>query len=71
MDLNNCRVGFRMAVSDIALAKAFCEGNLGLSRSTGSDENWEYVFGEDTCFRLYVSPASAGTLKATQVSWGV
>ena len=71
MDLNNCRVGFGMAVSDTALAKAFYEGKLGLSHSTGSDENWEYVCGADTCFQLYVSPASAGTSKATQVSWGV
>ena len=71
MDLKRSRVGFGMAVSDAAKAKVFYEGKLGLSRSSGSDENWEYVCGADTRFRLYVSPDSAGTSKATQVSWGV
>ena len=71
MDLNKSRVGFGMAVSDKTEARAFYEDTLGLSQRSGSDENWEYVCGEDTRFRIYVSPGSAGTSKATQVSWGV
>lgn len=71
MSLSNSRVTPAVAVSDMAEARTFYEGKLGLSG--GKDEGdggHTYPCGGGTQIHVYPS-ATAGTSKATVAAWTV
>jgi len=68
--LSNYKVGAAVAVSDLAAAREFYEGKLGLIVGTDSGDNIAYTCAEGTIIHVYVSP-NAGTAKATLAGWGV
>jgi catechol 2,3-dioxygenase-like lactoylglutathione lyase family enzyme len=64
IDLTTCRIGPAAAVADLARARAFYEGPLGLT----PDEQpgaVAYAFGSGTQLLVYPSAENAGTSKAT------
>ncbi|MGH2804435.1 MAG: VOC family protein, partial [Thermoleophilaceae bacterium] len=72
MSLSAYTVRTSIAVSDMARARAFYEGKLGLS--AGEDQAGEsriYACGGDTSLHVYVSPAHAGKAAATVATWYV
>ena len=71
MGLGGYRVAASLAVSDMAEARAFYEGKLGLIVGTDSGDNVAYRCGEGTSIHVYLSPDSAGKSTATLVGWYV
>ena len=70
MSLKDCKVGTAVAVSDIARARSFYEGKLGLESVQQSDEMATYECAEGTGLFIYVSE-HAGTNKATLAGFEV
>jgi len=71
MSLSDYRVGAGVAVSDMARAREFYEGKLGLRVSIDSGDNVAYACAEGTLFHVYLSPRHAGNSTATLAGWGV
>lgn len=71
--LSSYRVGAVIAVSDMARARAFYEGTLGLTPEGEEPPGGglRYVCGEGTSLDVYPSPAHAGKATATLVGWDV
>jgi catechol 2,3-dioxygenase-like lactoylglutathione lyase family enzyme len=72
MGLSNYRVGAAVAVSDMARAREFYEGKLGLVLDDGDQpqDNRRYRCGEGTLIHVFVSPY-AGSAKSTLAGWDV
>src|SRR5262245_20466629 len=68
--LSACRVGASVAVSDMARARAFYEGVLGLVVGTDAADNVGYRCADDSRINVFVSPF-AGTAKSTVAGWRV
>jgi catechol 2,3-dioxygenase-like lactoylglutathione lyase family enzyme len=70
MGLSENRVEATIAVSDMAQAKQFYEGKLGL---TGGDDQPDgghtYPCADGTRIHVYPSPGNAGTSGATLAAW--
>jgi catechol 2,3-dioxygenase-like lactoylglutathione lyase family enzyme len=71
MVLSNYKVGAGLAVSDMAKAREFYEGQLGLLVSIDSAENVQYRCAEDSVLHIYLSPEHASKATETLASWGV
>lgn len=72
MSLRDSRVEAVVAVSDMASAKEFYEGKLGLSGGEDQpDGGVTYACGEGSKIHLYPSPGNAGTSGATLAGWVV
>jgi catechol 2,3-dioxygenase-like lactoylglutathione lyase family enzyme len=71
MSLSSYKVVAGLAVSDMARAREFYEGKLGLSVGTDSGDNVVYRCGEGTMMHVYSSPEHAGKSTATLASWYV
>jgi catechol 2,3-dioxygenase-like lactoylglutathione lyase family enzyme len=71
MSLSSYKVVAGLAVSDMARAREFYEGKLGLSVGTDSGDNVAYRCGEGTMMHVYSSPEHAGKSTATLASWYV
>lgn len=72
MPLSTAVVRATVAVSDIARARAFYEGTLGLEpRPGGPDFVATYPCGEGSLLQVYTSPEHAGKATATVASWSV
>jgi catechol 2,3-dioxygenase-like lactoylglutathione lyase family enzyme len=72
MSLSSHKVRTSIAVSDMATAREFYEGRLGLSVvETQADQSRIYACGGDTALHVYVSPAHAGGATATLATWYV
>lgn len=66
MSLTSCRVVPAIAVADIAEAREFYEGKLGLSNGEEKgDGGVRYPCGGDTAIHVYPSPENAGKSTAT------
>jgi catechol 2,3-dioxygenase-like lactoylglutathione lyase family enzyme len=70
VSLSDYKVGAAVAVSNIATARDFYEGKLGLVVGTDSGDNVQYTCAESTALHIFQSP-HAGTAKSTQAGWGV
>lgn len=72
MSLSDSKVNATIAVSDLARAKQFYEGKLGLSPSGGSEEAQvvTYSCGDGSELLVYVSE-HAGKATATVATWEV
>ena len=70
LSMSGYRVGASVAVSDIARARDFYEGKLGLEVAIDSGDNVAYRCGEGTMMHVFFSP-HAGTAEHTLVGWGV
>jgi catechol 2,3-dioxygenase-like lactoylglutathione lyase family enzyme len=70
--LSNYRVAAAVAVSDMARARGFYEGKLGLipDPEAENEGNVRYVCGEGSLIHVFVSPY-AGTAQSTVAGWGV
>jgi catechol 2,3-dioxygenase-like lactoylglutathione lyase family enzyme len=72
MSLSGYKVRTSIAVSDLARAREFYEGRLGLSAADEQpDESRIYACGGDTALHVYVSPTHAGAGTATLATWYV
>lgn len=71
MGLGDARVEVVMAVSDLAVARRFYEGQLGLARGAEEEQGVRYRCGQGTRVFLYLSPENAGTSAATMAGWFV
>ena len=72
MSLSSYKLNVSVAVSDMARARAFYEGRLGLSTATtGADGSQLYSSGGDTALHVYPSAAHAGRSTATLATWYV
>jgi catechol 2,3-dioxygenase-like lactoylglutathione lyase family enzyme len=72
MSLSNYRLNASIAVSDMARAKEFYEGKLGLSAlRAGADGSQIYASGGNAALHVYPSPARAGRSTATLATWYV
>ena len=71
MGLSGYKVIAGLAVSDMDRARAFYEGQLGLSVGTDSGDNVAYRCAEGSVLHVYLSPEHAGTSTATLTSWYV
>ena len=72
MSLSGYKVSAQIAVSDMAQAKEFYEGKLGLSGGEGpNDQTRTYACGAGTSLHVYASPAHAGKATATLARWDV
>ena len=72
MSLSSYKLNVSVAVSDMARARAFYEGKLGLSTATtGADGSQVYSSGGDTALHVYPSAAHAGRSTATLATWYV
>ena len=71
MVLSNYKVGAGFAVSDMARAREFYEGKLGLRVSIDSPNNVQYLCAEDSVLHIYLSPEHVGKTTETLASWGV
>jgi catechol 2,3-dioxygenase-like lactoylglutathione lyase family enzyme len=70
MGLSDSRVEPTIAVSDMARAKEFYEGKLGLSGGDDQpDGGHTYPCGEGSRFHVYPSPGNAGKSGATLAGW--
>ena len=70
MSLKDSKVGTAVAVSDMARARSFYEGKLGLESSQQNDEMAVYDCGGGTGLFVYVSE-HAGSNKATLAGFDV
>jgi catechol 2,3-dioxygenase-like lactoylglutathione lyase family enzyme len=72
MSLSSYRLNPSIAVSDMARAQQFYEGQLGLSTvQAGADGSRVYASGGETSLHVYPSPAHAGGSTATLATWYV
>ena len=72
MSLSSYRLNPSIAVSDMARAQQFYEGQLGLSTvQAGADGSRVYASGGETSLHVYPSPAYAGGSTATLATWYV
>jgi catechol 2,3-dioxygenase-like lactoylglutathione lyase family enzyme len=72
MSLSNYKLNASIAVSDMARAREFYEGKLGLSAvRAGADGSQIYASAGDASLHVYPSPAYAGMSTATLVTWYV
>ena len=72
MSLSSYRLNPSIAVSDMARAQQFYEGQLGLSTvQAGADGSRVYASGGETSLHVYTSPAHAGGSTATLATWYV
>jgi catechol 2,3-dioxygenase-like lactoylglutathione lyase family enzyme len=71
MGLSRYKVAAAVAVSDMARAREFYEGRLGLSVGIDSGNNVQYRCAEGTVMHVYLSPKHAGKSTATLAGWGV
>ncbi len=70
MSLQSHRVLANIAVTDVARAKEFYEGRLGLKpTSSQEDGGTTYECAEGTAVHVYPNPDGAGASAATQVGW--
>ena len=70
MGLTEMKVAPAIAASDMAKAKEFYEGKLGLSNGEEeSDGGTTYPCGEGTTIHVYPSPDNAGKSGATLAFW--
>ena len=70
MTLSSFKLDASIAVSDMALAKEFYEGKLGLSTvRVQADGSQIYASGGDASLHVYPSPAHAGGSTATLATW--
>ena len=70
MSLSDSRVEPTIAVSDMARAKEFYEGKLGLSGGDDQpDGGHTYPCGDGTRIHVYPSPGNAGKSGATLAGW--
>ena len=70
MGMSSFRILANVAVSDLARARDFYEGKLGLAvRAVRGDGGVTYDCGEGTSLHIYSSPANAGLSQATQAGW--
>ena len=70
MGLSDSRVEPTIAVSDMARAREFYEGKLGLSGGDDQpDGGHTYPCGEGSRFHVYPSPGNAGKTGATLAGW--
>jgi catechol 2,3-dioxygenase-like lactoylglutathione lyase family enzyme len=70
VSLSNYKVAAAVAVSDMASAREFYEGRLGLVVATDSGDNVAYTCGEGSIIHVFLSP-HAGSATATVAGWGV
>jgi catechol 2,3-dioxygenase-like lactoylglutathione lyase family enzyme len=72
MSLSRYKLNPSVAVSDMARAKEFYEGKLGLSAvQAGADGSRIYATGGDASVHVYPSPARSGKSTATLATWYV
>jgi catechol 2,3-dioxygenase-like lactoylglutathione lyase family enzyme len=72
MSLSDHRVAAVIAVSDMARAREFYEGKLGLTEGEDQpDGGRRYSCGGGTTLDVYPSPAHAGKATATVAGWDV
>jgi catechol 2,3-dioxygenase-like lactoylglutathione lyase family enzyme len=72
MSLSGYKLNASIAVSDMALAKEFYEGKLGLSPVRAQADGSEiYASAGEASLHVYPSPAHAGKSTATLVTWYV
>ena|SRR6266568_3966671 len=72
MTLSSYNVGAIAPVSDMARARAFYEGKLGLSASSDDpDGGRTYACGGKTTIHVFPSPGNAGRSSATVAGWTV
>jgi catechol 2,3-dioxygenase-like lactoylglutathione lyase family enzyme len=72
MQLSDYRMNASIAVSDMARARAFYEGKLGLvATRTGADGSRFYATGGEVALHVYPSPEHAGKATATLATWYV
>ena len=71
MGLSRYKVAAAVSVSDMARAREFYEGRLGLSVGIDSGNNVQYRCAEGTVMHVYLSPKHAGKSTATLAGWGV
>lgn len=70
MNLSDSRVEPTIAVSDMAMAREFYEGKLGLSGGDDQpDGGHTYPCGDGTRIHVYPSPGNAGKSGATLAGW--
>jgi catechol 2,3-dioxygenase-like lactoylglutathione lyase family enzyme len=70
MSLSDSRVEPTIAVSDMAMAREFYEGKLGLSGGDDQpDGGHTYPCGDGTRIHIYPSPGNAGKSGATLAGW--
>jgi len=72
MGLSGCKVEPTIAVSDMAQARRFYEGKLGLTGARDlPDGGVRYESGDGTSVHVYPSPKNAGRSPATIAHWDV
>lgn len=71
MNLSQARISAQIAVTDMARAREFYEGKLGLSGDSSKGNTGSYPCGDGTVLSVYESPAHAGRTSATQARWDV
>jgi catechol 2,3-dioxygenase-like lactoylglutathione lyase family enzyme len=72
MTLSRYKLNASIAVSDMARAREFYEGKLGLSPAqAGADGSQIYPSGGEPSLHVYPSAANAGKSTATLVTWYV
>ena len=71
VNLADFPVGPAIAVSDMARAREFYEGKLGLSGAEAGDGGRDYQCGEGTGIHVFPSPAFTGPTGATMLGWAV
>jgi catechol 2,3-dioxygenase-like lactoylglutathione lyase family enzyme len=72
MALGSFRLNASIAVTDMARASEFYEGNLGLSVvRVQADGSYVYASGGDASLHVYPSPVHAGGSTATLATWYV
>lgn len=72
MSLSTYTLNAFIAVSDMARAREFYEGKLGLSAvHAGADGSQVYASGDDASLHVYLSPVHAGRSTATLATWYV
>jgi catechol 2,3-dioxygenase-like lactoylglutathione lyase family enzyme len=72
MSLSSFKLNASIAVSDMAQAREFYEGKLGLSSvRAGADGSQVYASGGDAALHVYPSPDRAGESTATLATWYV
>jgi MFS transporter, DHA2 family, multidrug resistance protein len=71
VSIGEYRVDPSIAVSDMAQARTFYEGKLGLSGTNGDDGRRVYRCGDGTLLHVYPSAARPGTSTAMLATWRV
>jgi catechol 2,3-dioxygenase-like lactoylglutathione lyase family enzyme len=69
--LSDCRVQALMAVSDLARARRFYEGQMGLVPGEEEEQAVRYPCADSTGIGIYLSPENAGRSPATLAGWFV